>query len=242
MTGTAIPDWLNIIDRRMKTRRKSAMLFVDDVDERARKIARGIVQHHHDDDWFHQTRAFAELNLQLTGMAREVLPGDSGFRPSFLGHILVELLLDGILFTQQPELLDSYYETLESIDAELVQSTINRISNRNSDLIVDLIPKFWSARFLYDYVEDEKLLMRLNGVMKRVKLNPLPDSFARIFPKAREMVERRQDELLAGEGEPVVDDFSRPGDSNAQDATNLLNSDDGQAELDHPNDRDNETI
>jgi len=109
MAGTAIPDWLNIIDRRMKTRRKSAIQFVKDADTRVAKIARGIVQHHHDDDWFHRTRAFAELNLQLTVMAREALPNDEGFRPSFLGHILVELLLDGILYRQQPDLLDRYY-------------------------------------------------------------------------------------------------------------------------------------
>jgi len=58
---------------------------------------------------------------------------------------------------------------------------------------------------LYDYVENEKLLMRLNGVMKRVKLNLLPDSFANMFSAAREMVEQRQDELLAGEADPVID-------------------------------------
>ncbi|MFT7641435.1 MAG: hypothetical protein ACI9G1_003183 [Pirellulaceae bacterium] len=205
MAGTAIPDWLNIIDRRMKTRRKSAIQFVKDADTRVAKIARGIVQHHHDDDWFHRTRAFAELNLQLTVMAREALPNDEGFRPSFLGHILVELLLDGILYRQQPDLLDRYYEAIERIDVELLQDTINRISNRNSELIVTLIPKFCSARFLYDYVENEKLLMRLNGVMKRVKLNLLPDSFANMFSAAREMVEQRQDELLAGEADPVID-------------------------------------
>ena len=198
LSATAVVIYgMNIIDRKMKVRSKSASLFADDENSELREIARGVVQHHHDDQWFHGTRAFAELSLEFTGLAREVLPQDGGFRTGFLGHILVELLLDAELYREQPELLDAYYRALEAVDPNFVQAAINRMATRQSELITGLIPKFCRVRFLYDYVEDEKLLERLNGVMKRVKLKPLPESFAAIFPQAREQVLRRRDELLA---------------------------------------------
>src|SRR5687768_7726430 len=94
LSGTAVPDWLNVVDRRVRVRSKAAQQFVDDSDPQVAALARGIVQHHYDDQWFHQTRAFAELSLRFTLEIRELLQPDDGFRPSFLGHILVELLLD----------------------------------------------------------------------------------------------------------------------------------------------------
>ena len=58
-------------------------------------IARGLLQHFRDDSQFHKTRAFAETTLELSAAIRRVLDADSGFRPSFLGHVLVEVLLIG---------------------------------------------------------------------------------------------------------------------------------------------------
>ena len=60
-------------------------------------IAAGVVQHHHDDGWFHRTQAFTELSLKFTVAVRDILGGDGSFRSHFLGHILVEILLDSEL-------------------------------------------------------------------------------------------------------------------------------------------------
>ena len=60
LAGTAVPDWLNVVARRVKARSKHARVFVNNVDPRLAALARGIQQHHFDDGWFHETRAFAE--------------------------------------------------------------------------------------------------------------------------------------------------------------------------------------
>jgi len=198
LAGTAVPDWLSVVDRGMRAKSKSAQLYLDHEDTRVAALAAGIVRHHHDDRWFHRTRAFAELSLQFTEAVRSVLPGDNGFRPSFLGHILVELLLDAELIAEAPEQLDAYYAALEQIDVPLVADAINAMATRQSDRLADLIPVFCSHRFLYDYVDDGKLLWRLNHVMRRVKLPPLPDEFLDILPEARQNVRGRRRELLAG--------------------------------------------
>jgi hypothetical protein len=50
---------------------------------------------------------------------------------------------------------------------------------------------------LWDYADDGKLMMRLNQVMSRVGLPPLPSEFRQVLPDARAQVARRADELLA---------------------------------------------
>src|SRR5579863_4782510 len=88
LAGTAVPDWLNVSDRGVRVREKQAAPLVTDVDPRVAALARGIVQHHADDAWFHVTPVFAELSWSFASRLREVLAPDEGMRPSFLGHIL----------------------------------------------------------------------------------------------------------------------------------------------------------
>ena len=200
LAGTAVPDWLSVMDRRMRARSKTARAFLDHPDSAVASVAAGIVQHHDDDRWFHRTRAFAECHLDLSAAVRSILPGDDGFRPSFLGHLLVEILLDAALIADDPARLDGYYAAFERVDAHTVADAVNRMATRRNARLAAFIPVFCSERFLYDYGEDEKLLWRLNHVMRRVKLPPLPDRFLRILPDARRRVRRRRDELLAGVG------------------------------------------
>ncbi|MEO8494035.1 MAG: hypothetical protein ABI614_03125 [Planctomycetota bacterium] len=199
VAGTAVPDWLSVVNRRARARSKLAVPFADDQDPRVAAVARGIMQHHHDDDWFHQTRAFAELSLYFTKAVRDRLPKDDGFRPSFLGHILVELLLDATLIADDPARLDRYYEVMDSLDPWLVNRTVNRMVTQETGMLAFFIPRFSAERFLYDYAEDAKLLYRLNNVMRRVRLPALPETLAEFFPEARRLVRQRSAELLAGE-------------------------------------------
>jgi hypothetical protein len=196
LAGTAAPDWLSVIDRKMRLRSKQAAQFVDDADPQLAALARGVVQHHRDDEWFHQTTAFTELNLQFAVTIRDALPSDDGFRPSFLGHILVELLLDAVLIEEEPERLERYYAAMLSVEASHVQTMINGLATRTSDRIGMLIPRFCSERFLGDYGDDARLLVRLNHVMRRVNLPPLPAETVELFAAMRRQVRKRRSELL----------------------------------------------
>jgi len=195
VAGTAVPDWLNVVNRAAKARSRRAQLLVEHANPRWAAVARGIVQHHHDDHWFHQTPAFAELSLQFTVELRSLLP-EPGFRPSFLGHILVELMLDAALIEQAPEQLDAYYAALEAVDADEVSRAVHEVATQSAGLLAIFIHRFCGERFLYDYLDDRKLLRRLNHVMRRVKLEPLPESLSTYLPSVRERVRTRQQELL----------------------------------------------
>ncbi|QDU95342.1 hypothetical protein [Lignipirellula cremea] len=199
LAGVAAPDWLNVVDRKVRARSRLAAPCVGDADPAVAEVAQGVMQHHADDDWFHQTRAFAELNLAFTVAIRDALPPDGGFRPSFLGHILVEILLDDLLITEQPDQLEAYYKAMESLDGAVVAAALNRMATRPVEeaTFAWFLERFCQERFLYDYADDGKLLMRLNQVMRRVALPALPDTLTRCFADMRNQVADRREELLS---------------------------------------------
>ncbi len=194
--GTAIPDWMHVVDRRARIRPRQAEAFVDDPTPPVASIARGIAQHYHDDAWFHRTEAFAQLSWQFTAAVRDALGDDRSMRPSFLGHILVELLLDAVLIADNPARLDAYYNAVLAVDPTLVVSTVDRLAKRSLAAWGHWIEAFATERFLADYADDRRLLRRLNQVMHRVGLEPLDDALLGVLPEAREQVRRRKDELL----------------------------------------------
>ncbi len=202
-TATGIPDWLTVVDRKVRVRRKHVDPFLNDPDPEMAAIAGGTLQHLLDDARFHETRAFAELSLDLTVMARDELGADAGFRPAFLGHLMVEVLLDAALIEDHPDRLEAYYNVLGQVDPVRIEEAINRIAPRRTERLAWMLERFRETRVLSDYAEDGKLFVRLNQVMARVGLNQLPESFCRILPEARRKVALRREELL--EGIPVTD-------------------------------------
>ncbi|MFV2066169.1 MAG: hypothetical protein ACC645_04260 [Pirellulales bacterium] len=203
LAGTAVPDWLNSVDRRVRARSRRAVPLTEDVDPRVAALARGVVRHHQDDRWFHESAAFLELSFELTRRVREALPTDDGFRPSFLGHILVELLLDAELIAEKPALLEAYYRAVTQVDPRLVSAVVGRIATRPAKDLDRLIPRFVQEGFLRDYVDDARLWMRLNQVMRRVRLPALPATFVSVVADARIRVRAQKNELLTRQAEVV---------------------------------------
>jgi len=200
--GTGVPDWLTVADRKVRPRSKHVLPFMEAAEANTAAVAGGILQHLRDDARFHETRAFVETSLELTGRVRDLLGAESGFRPHFLGHFLVEVLLDASLVAENTGKMEEYYQVLEAVDARVVEAVVNRMAPRPTDRLAAMIERFCRERILPDYLEDGKLMLRIGQVMRRVKLPQLPGNFAGILPDARQLVERRKHELL--EGIPTV--------------------------------------
>ncbi len=196
--GVSVPDWLTVVDRPLRLRPRHAETFVDDADHCVAEVAAGVLQHLGDDARFHETRAFAETSLDLSVRARDSLGGESGMRPAFLGHLLAELLLDATLIADDPTRLTEYYRLLDKLDAGQIEAAVNRMAPRPTRRLAGFIELFRRERVLWDYLEDDTLMVRLGQVMRRVRLDPLPDRFASILPGARTLVAVRKIELLEG--------------------------------------------
>lgn len=206
VAGTAVPDWLAVADRQVRVRAKHAAPLEHAEDPCVAAVAGGLLQHFRDDHRFHETRAFAETSLELAAAVRRALGAESGFRASFLGHLLVEVLLDAELAGEDTARLEAYERALASLDPRGVQDAVNRMVRRPTLRLAPMIALFRQARILWDYLEDAKLWVRLNQVLRRVGLDPLPDDAAAVLPPARQLVRRRRRELL--EGIPVVPEES----------------------------------
>ena len=195
--STAVPDWLSVVDRKIRARGKLAHQVLDSDDPELREVATGVIRHIEDDRWFHGTEAFVDTNMQLALQLRDRLPGDQGFRPTFVGHILIEMLLDAFWIRDDRGVGEEYYAVLESISPLTIQRCVNTITGKPTDKLVATIERFIEIRFLYDYLDHDKLLHRLNQVLSRVRLPPLPDSIAAWLPEASDLVESRRQRLLS---------------------------------------------
>ncbi|MHC4177919.1 MAG: hypothetical protein ACYSWU_10450 [Planctomycetota bacterium] len=196
--GTGVPDWLTVADRGARVRPKRAERLAEDSQADTAAVAAGVLQHIRDDRRFHQCRAFAELSLELTAAARKALGADTGLQAPFLGHLLVEVLLDASLVAGDPARLEAYWRALDSVDPVLVEQAVNRMASRPTTRLAPMISRFRRERILRDYLEDDKLFVRLNQVMRRVKLAPLPERLRELLPQSRRLVEDRRSELLEG--------------------------------------------
>lgn len=201
--GTAVPDWLTVADRAARLRPKYVEPWTGDADPEVAAVARGVRQHLRDDSRFHKTRAFAETSLELSAMARQRMGPEAGLAASFLGHLLVELLLDAALIEEQPGRLGAYYATLARVDLRRVEAAVNRFATQPTQRLAVFAAHFSAARILSDYAEDAKLLVRVDQVMRRVGLESLGDRLADVLPYARRLVAQRRNELL--EGIPVTE-------------------------------------
>ena len=196
--GTGVPDWLTVVDRPVRVRLKHARAMLDDPDSHVAAVAGGIVQHLLDDARFHESRAFVEASLELTVHARDALGGERGFRPSFLGHLLVEVLLDAVLAEADVARLEAYYAVLDQVEPAEIESAVNRMAPRPTARLAMMISAFRHHRIIWDYFDDARLMVRLNQVMRRVRFAELPDEFREILPAARRTVAARAVELLEG--------------------------------------------
>ena len=199
MAGTAIPDWLSVVDRKVRMRRRLLEPWLTSSDEVQSAVAAGALQHLIDDDWFHATRGFVEVTSELTHLFRETLGADDRYHCGFLGHVGMELLLDGVLIDRYPQRFEEYWKELESVDPLLVEAAVNRMARIPTDRLAWLIDLYRREQFLRSYVNDESLLHRLNQVLRRVKLSSVPAEAEEVVGAGRLLVNRRINDLLPPE-------------------------------------------
>lgn len=197
LAGTVVPDWLSVVNRRVRARKRLILPVVHNTDnEQIRQVGMGILQHHHDDDVFHRCALFMQLESQLAAEFRQHMPDRYDHRPGFLGHIVVELMLDSTISANHPTYLDRFYEAVGKADANLVQDAVNQMSVRKTDRLAWFIERFLQERFLYDYVDDSGMFFRLNQVLTRVRLPHMPDSCLQVLAFARELIHVHGQSLL----------------------------------------------
>lgn len=197
LAGTAVPDWLSVVNRRIRVRRKLVEPFLEaNESPQFETLATGMLQHHIDDEAFHTCAPFLQAEGKLSSEFRRFMPDRYDHRPAFLGHIVTELLIDAHLAKANPGLLDEYYATVASVDAKLVEACVNQIATKSTDRLAWFIGRFLSERFLYDYSTDSGLMLRLNQVLTRVRLPQMQDECLSAVGACREIISGCWQEML----------------------------------------------
>jgi hypothetical protein len=197
LAGTAALDWLSVVDRKTRLRREQVEPFADGSGSPAARFAAGILRHLADDDWFHATAGFESATREMAGRFRAHLTAtDENPRAAFLGHVAVELILDGVLIAEDPHRLTDYYASLAQVDPGWIAQAVFELTGQNVASLAWFCERFLEARFLFDYLDAAKLVFRLNQVVSRIKLRPLPESTASVIEGGWPIVRRHLPELL----------------------------------------------
>lgn len=199
LAGTAIPDWLSAVDRKVRLRPRLLEPWLASDDEVQRQVAAGASRHLADDDWFHSTRGFLEVTSELTHRFRQQLGADQSYHCGFLGHVVMELLLDGVLMEIYPARFEQYWRALQSIQPQLVEHAVNQMAKQPAGQLAWFIELFCREQFLRSYANDQSLVTRLNQVLVRVKLSPVPTNVDSVVAQGRMLVRTRLLDLLPAE-------------------------------------------
>ncbi|WP_437205408.1 hypothetical protein [Planctomicrobium sp. SH664] len=196
LAGLAVPDWLSVLDRQCRVRRRVLNERIPTLTGEELELARGILRHLDDDQWFHNSSAFYDVSGGITADFREVLGTAEEWHCGFLGHIVLELLIDATLIEDQPQAIHEYYRVMQNVDTLRVEQGVRSLATRDPVELGRFIELYLRERFLEDYTSDTLLLKRLNQVMRRVGLRLLPPDSVAVFRSARLRVRQQIDALL----------------------------------------------
>ncbi len=107
------------------------------------------------------------------------------------------MLLDAHLIAADPARLEAYYAAVDSIDPAVVARFVGRFTPHPVENVTEWIPAVHAERFLADYLDSARLLVRLNQVFAPVKLPGLPADSMACLDTARRIVSVSADRLLA---------------------------------------------
>lgn len=198
--GTQVPDFMNMVDRRARVRRRQAAAFVDSADPFVSQLAAGIVQHHRDDHLFHNAPVFLELQEQVANLLRTTFPDPRGLRSWFTAHISIEMLIDWAIMIQKPDTIDRLYAIFAEVDSGQFRHAVEMMTACDLPKFAPMHAFFLSERFLYDYRTDQGLFYRVNRILERVGLEAFqPDQIAWV-QTARQWVAASHERLLEPTG------------------------------------------
>ena len=120
---------LSVVDRKVQVRSRNLKPLIETHQGDVAELASGMLQHLNDDHWFSCDSDLQSAQFGICSRHYEKLfLKTRRFAPHFLGHILIELLLDARLAECNPGLLNEYYDVLGQVDPVKIQSVINMAS------------------------------------------------------------------------------------------------------------------
>lgn len=202
LAGTGVPDWLRVSDRASRLKEPDLPPPAARPAGVEAELLAGIHQHFKDDREFHQRSSFHALNREVAALLRKRYPDrveaprTERLRAVFVGHILVELLLDGVFMEAFPDAIHRYYDSLGQVQPQAVEDYVGTLAPVPPERLGELVQGFQRYQFLRTYVDDGEVALRLGQVCRRAGVAPLPDDFEQVIAPVRKRVHQERAALL----------------------------------------------
>lgn len=149
----------------------------------------GSHQHYETDKKFHNAEFFKINTEKLEHLFIAFEFPREGQRLWFLSHILFELLLDRVLIKLHPKKLDDFYNSLLSVDLEVVIEFLAQSNKEGRGRFSNFWNGFLEAKYLHYYVQNDSLIYSLNRVITRAKQPELTEAQTTVLLKIIEEME-----------------------------------------------------
>ncbi len=127
----------------------------------------GGLKHLERDTHFHSHSFFDEMCDRIAriidGTAAKDIP-----KTWFLAHILLEMAIDRTIMEDKIDVLHSFYDELEKVEANDIQHYFEQNKLSKPDIFMEKLSKFNEGRWLFKYLEDDMLPKSLNRVYFRI--------------------------------------------------------------------------
>ncbi len=138
-------------------------------DEFSDHLNKGILRHLEVDGAFHTSDFFHNHCEQIKNWMLEYTYVSIPSRIPVFAHVLLELMLDRVLIKRNPEVMESFYDTLEQVEEPILVNYFqhNKIVQRPR-AVYQRVRYFCKDRFLYRYPGNEMMIYALNVLNQKV--------------------------------------------------------------------------
>jgi hypothetical protein len=123
------------------------------------------------DRHFHSSQFFIYHSSQLRQLLTPAIEG-SPVKTFFLGHIALELILDGLLITTGSISVDNFYCLLSSCATDKIDEFLNLAGMHDTAQFFSFFEKFKSSRYLETYADSDQIAYALRRICMRIWRNP----------------------------------------------------------------------
>ncbi|OAQ42188.1 hypothetical protein A5893_03470 [Pedobacter psychrophilus] len=197
--GMVLPDLIKNADKSWNIHlEKNAQLFTDN--DESKSLIKGWERHLLVDRLFHSSSFFYHHQHEIKLKIREAII-ESPVKPFFLGHISLELLLDGFLLSENLIDVNKFYDLINRVDENVLEQFLFLNGIEDTEKFFRFFTMFKNEKFLFSYTNPEKITYALKRICMRLWQNPFTEEQEQSLTKSLILYKSK----LSGEFLPIFE-------------------------------------
>lgn len=159
--GLLFPDFLGIVNRSYKLGQ-----FLNDYSNGSSAFIHGVDYHVRADAYWHSCTYFKEKCQLLKEVFQSHGFGERPYRPFFMTHVALELLIDRQIVRDQYHLGEGMYASLARVEQDFLGSLF--LEKAETERMLTFLKKFVEKRYVFLYADNELFVYALNTLFSRI--------------------------------------------------------------------------